>query len=209
MVDQGLYTGGSLVWKFQNDSDLAAYEPCRKAYHTARQGSGCASAVIVVLILSPLSTVGIFASGLVLLVLLTLSAMPYLQRGYFEGRYGLSESQLTLNPHRLIIVEKFGDKSVLLGSVRGKAVRTAQWLNDGCWIEVGVVHLQAAHAELLQARVRQAFVEQGGSVLGDSHAMVGSLRPRRPGFRAAGGRPPRAGTRLRRRTAASAPATLS
>ena len=71
-----------------------------------------------------------------------------------------------------------------------------------------VVHLQAAHAELLQARVRQAFVEQGGSVLGDSHAMVGSLRPRRPGFRAAGGRPPKAGTRLRRRTAASAPARL-
>ena len=71
-----------------------------------------------------------------------------------------------------------------------------------------VVHLQAAHAELLQARVRQAFVEQGGSVLGNGHGVLAGIRLRQPGFRAAGGTPPRAGTRLRRRTAASAPARL-
>ncbi len=71
-----------------------------------------------------------------------------------------------------------------------------------------VMHLQAAHAELLQARVRQAFVEQGGSVLGNGHAVLGSLRLQRPGFRAAGGKPPTAGIRLRRRTAASTPARL-
>ncbi|MNS35369.1 hypothetical protein D3C72_675250 [compost metagenome] len=71
-----------------------------------------------------------------------------------------------------------------------------------------VVHLQATHAELLQARVRQAVVEQGGSVLGNGHAVLGSLRLQRPGFHAAGGRPPKAGIRLRRRTAASTPARL-
>lgn len=137
MPDHGPYTGGIIIWRFQSEDERIAYEQCRKAYHVSRQSSGCLMSVVVVFFLSPWGPVGIYVGALMLFFLLVFSALPFLQRGYFEGRYGLGEVHLKLHPGRLLLDEKFGEKTVLLGSVRAKAVNSAQWLNDGCWLEVG------------------------------------------------------------------------